>query len=313
MNSESAVQQLETYVLRPDDFHGDAIPRRLERQEVARFVVERVGKDAGFKSLVRLERLVNFYDLQEVCGHLSSLLPTAPTPGDVMKAAVIARTVAATCGPADVQRMASYAPGLIANAQNTADIAELLELQDRLGPGVDSRALEARIGQLRAAYAASSGSNYQARLETSRLDEMRNLRLDRVRRGNETKAQVLAIADRPKRISEEIKIYLTLDYGYLEYLLPWSAARLRRETWGQSPADQTVRKEDPARRSEVAKMFHTVGANLERLPDVDPENRPSLQVRCLRAVSYFGSALSGPEWTFISDHAGRQVDVLSND
>jgi len=209
--------------------------------------------------------------------------------------------------------MAAYAPSLIANAQNTADIGELLELQDRLGPGGDSRPLEARIGQLRATYAASSGSNYQARLETSKLDEMRTLRLERVRRANETKAQVLAIADRSKRISEEIKIYLTLEYGYLEYLGPWSAARLRRETWGHSPGDQALRHEDPGRRAEVAKMFQTVAANLNRLPDVDPENLPSLRVRCWRAAEYFGGVLASAERHFVSENAGRQVDVLSND
>ena len=75
--------------------------------------------------------------------------------------------------------------------------------------------------------------------------------------------------------------------------MPWAAARLRRETWGDSPADQMVRGEDAGRRAEVAKMFQTFAANLDRMPDVDPENRPALRVRCLRAVEYFGGLLAG--------------------
>ena len=313
MNTDNDVQQLENYVLDPDEFHGNAIPKRLRRDVVANFVVARVGQDTDFKSLVRVERLVTFYDLQEVCGHLSSLLPPSPAPTDVAKAAVIGRTIAATCRPAEVQRVARHSASLIANAQNSSDIVELLELQDRLGPGVDSRGLEARINQLRATAAAQAQTNYQARLEAARLDEMRSLRLERVRRANETKAQVLAIGDRQKRIGEEIKMYLTLEYGYLEYLTPWAAVRLRRETWGNNPADQVVRNEDVGRRAEIAKMFQTVAANLDRMPDVDPENLPSLRVRCLRAVEYFGGPLSPQEQTWIPENAGRQVDVLSND
>ena len=148
MNTDNGVQQLESYVLNPDAFHGDAIPKRLQRDVVAGFVVERVGRDTGFKSLVRVDKLVTFYDLQEVCGHLSSLLPPSPAPTEVAKAAVIGRTIAATCRPAEVQRVARYSALLIANAQSSSEIAELLELQDRLGLGADSRVLEARINQL---------------------------------------------------------------------------------------------------------------------------------------------------------------------
>lgn len=313
MNTDTGILQLESYILQPDAFHGDAIPKRLKPDVVGRFVMDRVGRDTRIKSLLRVEKVVTFYDLHEVCGHLSSLLPANPTPTDVAKSAVISRTIAAVCTPAEVPKLAGYSHLLIANAQTSSDIVELLELQDRLGPGTDSRALEARIAQLRAASAAQADSNYQARQEAYSLDEMRSLRLDRVRRANDTKAQLLAITERKKRIGEEIKIYLTLEYGYLEYLTPWSAIRLRRETWGNSPADQLVRAEDTGRRTEMASMFRTVESNLGRLPDVDPENIPSLRVRCLRAVEYFGGALTNEERGWITQNAGRQVDVLSND
>jgi len=313
MDTDTRVQQLESYVLTPDPFQGDAIPKRLPRDVVANFVMTRVGWDLDFTSFVRVDKLVTFYDLQEVCGHLSSLLPPSPAPTEVAKAAVIGRTIAATCRPTEVQRVTRYSALLVVNAQSSSEIVELIELQDRLGPRVDSRALEARINQLRTTVAAQAQTNYQAQLETSRLDELRSLRLDRMRRANEIKAQVLAMGDRQKRIGEEIKMYLTLEYGYLEYLIPWAVMRLRRETWGNNPADQVVRNEDAGRRAEIAKMFQAVAANLDRMPDVDPENRPSLRVRCLRAVEYFGGPLSLEEQRWIPENAGRQVDVLSND
>ena len=142
---------------------------------------------------------------------------------------------------------------------------------------------------------------------------MASLRLSRVRGANQIKAQVFANTDRKKRILQEVKMYLTLEYGYLEYLTPWAAARLRRETWGDQPADQTARKEDPARRAEVAQIFLTTGENVSRLPGVAPENQDSLRVRCLRAADFFGAQLTAQDRAFISKHAGGQVDILSND
>jgi hypothetical protein len=313
MSTEHPVQLLERYVLDPDPFEGDAIPRRLPHAAVAAFVRARVTRATPFASLLRAEQLVTFYDLQEVCAHLLGLLPPAPAPADVPAAAVIARTVAAACPPEAVQRVAGYAAALAAAARGATDLAELVELQDRLPPGTDARPLTARVEQLRTAAAARAATDNQARLETARLDEIRSLRLERVRRAGEVKARVLAMADRPARIGEEIKMYLTLEYGYLEYLMPWAAARLRRETWGDDPATQVLRADSAARRAEVARMFQTFAAGLDQHPDVDPENRPSLRVRCLRAVEFFGGRLAGSEQAFIGAHAGRQVDLLSNE
>ena len=161
--------------------------------------------------------------------------------------------------------------------------------------------------------AASASGDYQARLTVSRLDELASLRLARVRAAGQVKAQTLAIAGREQRIREEIKMYLTLEYGYLEYLTPWAAARLRRETWGDSPPFQGVRDETPARRAEVAGMFLSAAANMERLADETEENRASLRVRCLRAAEYFGGSPEPKDRAWLARHAGGQVDILSND
>ena len=313
MAHSNGIQPLESYVLKPDEFHGYSVPKRLTHDTVAGFVMASVGRDTPLASLVRVEKLVTFYDLQEVCGHLLSLFAPNPAQLDVARGAVIGRTIAATCSPAQAQMASEYFPVLIAKAQSSSEIGELLEWLDRLGPGTDSSGLEKRIEHLRSAQAARADPDYQARREISLLDEMRSLRLDRVRHANAAKARVLAIRDREKRIGEEIKMYLTLDYGYLEYLSPWSAIRLRRETWGDSPADQVKRGEDTGRRAEMAKRFRTLETTLSRLPDVDPENVPSLRVRCLRAAAYFNGAQTTEERKWISQNSGGQVDDLSDD
>jgi hypothetical protein len=137
--------------------------------------------------------------------------------------------------------------------------------------------------------------------------------LPRIQKANEIKAQILASPDRAYRLLQSVKIYLGLEYGYAEYLTPWAISRLKRETWGAQPADQATRKENPALRAEVARMFETTAANLSRLPGVDPADHDSLRVTCLRAAHFFGHSLSAEERTFITQHAAGQVDMLSND
>jgi hypothetical protein len=139
------------------------------------------------------------------------------------------------------------------------------------------------------------------------------MRLPRVQAANQVKSQILAMQDRKGRILQELEMYLTLQYGYLEYLTPWAISRLHRETWAPQPAQQITRRDDPALRSEVAQVFLTTANNIERLPGVLPENRESLRVRCLRAAEFFGHTLTPEDRAFIGKYAAGQIDMLSND
>jgi hypothetical protein len=51
-------------------------------------------------------------------------------------------------------------------------------------------------------------------------------------KANAVKERILHNPERARRIDEKIKMYLTREYGYLEFLQPWAARRLRRESWG---------------------------------------------------------------------------------
>ena len=311
MNVTTPIEKLETYVLRPGSFDGLNIPRDLDRGSVAQFITERIAPPVSLKSLKRLEIVVAFYDLQEVCGHLQGLLSHPSSGFGIAEYAVMARTIAATCAPPAPRQMASYAQTLVSRAKTAAEMTELLDLEDRLGPGVDLTPLANRLVQLRAL--AASDPDPQAKFQIIPLDQMSTQSLPRIQKANEIKAQILQNPDRAYCIPQLVKIYLGLEYGYAEYLTPWAISRLKRETWGAQPADQATRKENPGLRAEVAKVFETSAANVSRLPGVDPADHDSLRVTCLRAAHFFGHTLSAEERTFITKHGADEVDMLSND
>lgn len=311
MNATTPNDKLESYILRPGAFDNLNIPRDLDRESVAQFIRNRVVPPLSLKSLKRLENVVSFYDLQEVCGHLQGLLSDPSTPFGTAESAVIARTIAANCPPPAQRQMASYAQTLISRARTAAELTELLDLQDRIGPGFDMTPLANRIAELRAL--ARSNPDPRAQFQLIPLDQMYTQSLPRIQKANEIKAQILASPDRAYRLLQYVKIYLGLEYGYAEYLTPWAIARLKRETWGLQPADQTTRKENPALRAEVARIFETTAANIGRLPGVDPADHDSLRITCLRAADFFGHALSTVDRAFIAQRAAGQVDMLSKD
>ena len=311
MNVTTPIEKLETYVLRPGAFDGLNIPRDLDRGSVVQFITKRISPPISIKSLKRLENVVTFYDLQEVCGHLQGLLSPPSAQFGIAESAVIARTIAANCPPPAPQQMASYAQTLIARAKTIAEMTELLDLADRIGPGFDLKPLADRLVQLRAL--AASDPDPQAKFQIIPLDQMYSQSLPRIQKANEIKGRILASPDREYRLLQSVKIYLGLEYGYAEYLTPWAIVRLKRETWGAQPADQATRKENPALRAEVASLFVTTAANVSRLPGVNPADHDSLRVTCLRAADFFGHALSADDRAFIAQHAAGQVDMLSND
>jgi hypothetical protein len=311
MNDTSPMEKLETYVLRPGAFDDLNIPRDLDRGSVAQFVTKRVSPPISIKSLKRLENVVTYYDLQEVCGHLQGLLSQPSSSFGTAEYAVIARTIAANCPPPAPQQMASYAQTLVSRAKTSAEMTELLDLQDRIGPGYDLTLLANRLVQLRAL--ARSDPDPQAKFQIIPLDQMYSQSLPRMQKANEIKAQILANPDREYRLLQLVKIYLGLEYGYAEYLTPWAIARLKRETWGAQPAYQATRREDPGLRAEVARMFETAAANVSKFPGVDPADHDFLRVTCLRAADFFGHALSAEDHAFMAKHAGGQVDMLSRD
>src|SRR5262245_9627654 len=206
MNATTPIEKLETYILRPGAFDDLNIPRDLDRPSVAEFIRNRIAPPLSIKSLKRLENVATFYDLQEVCGHLQALLSNPSARFGTAESAVIARTIAANCPPPAPQQMASYAQTLLSRATTPAEMTELLDLQDRIGPGFDLKPLADRLVQLRAL--AASDPDPQAKFQIIPLDQMYSQSLPRIQKANEIKARILASPDREFRLRQSVGIYL---------------------------------------------------------------------------------------------------------
>jgi hypothetical protein len=305
--------RLEQYIFHPDPFKSEAVPRGLSRAVVAKFLTERIDAATAVRPLRQTEKVVDFYDLQEVCPHLLELLrqKQTPVPDDiVLRQISLDRSVALVCAPVDRDFARMLYNDLIGRSSTSAEFQELVWLNDAVADPQSAARLRERIDTR---LAGSQTNDYQGKLEIHKLEEIENLRLSRSEKANAVKERILKMPDRARRIAEEIKMYLTIEYGYLEFLQPWAARRLRRETWGQQPEQQVTYQGDPNLRKELAEAFYGTADSLEGAPHLQPENLPSLRVRCLRAAVFFGRHPALEDVVYIREHAGTQTDVLANE
>jgi len=304
--------RLEEFIFHPDQYHKESVPRGLPRDSVAKFIEARVVAATSRDPLLQTEKVVDYYDLQEVCPHFR-LLPeeNEKNPEDIMRSTIIVRTFALVCSPPDVSFAANYAKRLVSLSSTLPEFQELIWLDDILADNSALSQLKARMALRLRDLDNKRQSDYQAQLEYANLEDALNIKLNRCQRAAEQKAKILAIPDRSARIKEEINIYLTIDYGYFEFLYDWAVRRLRRETWGPQLAQQIQRAENLALRQDVAKDFRAALSSLVPSADVPKENLVSLRVRCLRAVEYFGGQISKSEEQFVQKNAGKQLDQLS--
>jgi len=304
--------QLEEFIFHPDQFHTEDVPKGLDRNAVTKFVEARVDRLTQFRALLQAEKVIDLYDLQEVCAHLLSLPAKIENSPDVVsRSTVIVRTVALVCPPADMSHAAEYGKGLVGRASTLAEFQELILLNDALGPQSDPKQLRSRMEQKLKELGAKRQTDFQAQLEYSKLEDTLNIRLERSEKANALKLKIIGIAERPTRIREEVKMYLTIQYGYLEFLQTWAARRLRRETWADQPSQQIVRVENAHLRQDVVKTFRLVLESLGRFKEIPKESFDSFQIRCLRGIQYFGGEISNSEAQFVEQKAGNQMDLLS--
>jgi hypothetical protein len=304
--------QLEEFIFHPDQYHAEAVPKGLLRDSVAKFIEARIVAITPRAPLLQTEKVVDYYDLQEACPHLRSLPEKKEkTSDDVMRSTVILRTLALVCLPPDVVFAADYAKHLVGLSSSLPEFQELIDLEDALLDSQDLSQLKVRMALRLRDLENKRQNDYQSQLEYANLEDTLNIKLNRCQAAAEQKAKILAISDRSARIKEEIKIYLAIDYGYLEFLHGWSVRRLRRETWGPQPPQQLQRTENIELRREVAKAFRDTLSSLAPSPDIPKENLDSLRVRCLRAIDFFGGPLSANEKQFVERNTGRQLDQLS--
>lgn len=295
--------KLNDFIFHPDLFHTDAVPRQLPPGEVAEFIRTRVTAAVELLPMMQTEKVIDYYDLQSVADHIKALIAgLAADPSRLRLSAIATRALAIVGSPADVKFAASVYQHLASLPAKLEEFQELLLLYDALNGAAPVEPLASRADSVIASMRKQENRPYEVEQEMLRLDEFRRITLPRAEKAQQVKAQVLQIADRHRRITEEIRVYLGEQYGYLEYLQPWSARRLRREAWGPEPASQTVPAWNPALVPNLVQAFEEALAN---------HQDPTMQVRCLRAIAFFGGTLTDEQEHFLQANAGNQIDRLS--
>ena len=310
----SSQKTLEQYVFHPDQFWGERVPRGLEPADVASFTQARIDRSTSLKAAGQVERVIDFYDAAEALAHLRTLLDRREVSvEETHRSTHYARAMGYAGAPQDVQFAREYYRHLAGRANSAEMFVELIALYDALGPGADPQVIVDAVNRLIQRLSPRRATDPQTEQICVRLEQLLQRDLPYAEKAAAEKERILKLKDRPRRILEEIKIYLEVEYGYLEYLHPWSARRLRREVWAEHPAQQTERKADATRRDELVQAFRRMLGSLEQYKDLSEEDLPGARVRCLRAIEFFGGQPTAEEQQLLETQGGMQYDILSNE
>jgi hypothetical protein len=300
----SSLPELEEFVFHPDQFAKEAIPRRLQPGDVAHFLMARLDAHTPLGALQQAEKLVDFYDLNEVAAYLRRFLDGRETGPEERKRSIVITRILARSGAPEDRRFAAGYLNLLTQRATATELPGLVSIYEALGPEGDSQPLRAALNGLLSASPSAA--------DARSLQNLLNLTIPRAEQANTMKARILAISERQQRIDGEVKIYLALLVGYPEYLPAWAARRLRRETWGENPADQLTRNPSRQRAAEVAEAFRRAMPLVEANRAFSDHIKSLKRVTCLRAIDFFGGALSAAEYKEMHTDPARQFDVLSN-
>lgn len=317
-NSSSApvsLPEMEKFIFNSDVFNREVVPRKLDAGEVAKFLIEKINAETELKYWLQVEKAANFYDTYEVAEKFKAFLNKNESGEDgVRRSIVIARIVGSVGKPEDAESAKKYYPHLVSKVDSLVEFKDIILLHDVLRLGKKSEALRTKIQSKMKSLEARKDADEEAETEYFEFQGKIEKGLDRAEKTASFKEQILGMTDRKKRMEEEIKMYLGIDYGFLEYLQPWAAARLRRETWETAPAEQIVRDVKPPLRADVAKNLREFYEKLDEMPDLEEdEEKEAAQVQILRAIKFFEGEISDQEENFLAQYKGKQADILANE
>jgi hypothetical protein len=313
-SNATSIPELEKFVFTPDRFTNEVVPRNLDPAKVARFLIERITEKEPLKVFIQAEKVAAFYDTHEIAPRFRQFLNKSEAGEEgVQRSIVIARTIGRVGKPEDVQFAAGYYNYLVGKVESPVEFEQAVALYEVLGSYGNSSSLRQRLDAKINSLEAKQSSDDQARLQYLELAETVSQNLNRAEKAQAVKDKILKMGDRRQRIEEEIKAYLAVDYGYTEYLTPWAAARLRRETWEPQPAEQLARADKPALREELAKHLRSFLEKLGSIGSVGSDEKEGLKIKLLRAIKFFGGKISEQEEAFLAQFKGTQLDVLANE
>ncbi len=152
------------------------------------------------------------------------------------------------------------------------------------------------------------GDDYGVRIERLNLQDLLAGERFRLTAAHEKVSKVLSL-ERSARLLEEARLYAEFDGGFADYLTPWAAAQLVRESWNESLDKQSDYQVSLSAKRDVIAALRKV---ITEIPDQDIEEDEAsgIRLRLLRAASYFGDHLNAEELTFIEKNSGHQMDLL---
>lgn len=310
-----SLPEMEKFIFNSDVFNREVVPRKLDAGNVAQFLLEKINAETELKNWLQVEKAACFYDTTEVAEKFKTFLNKSESgENGVRRSIVIARIVGSIGKPEDVESAKQYYPHLVSKVETLPEFKDIILLHDILKLGKKSEALRMKIQGKMKPLEAKIDADEEAETEYFEFQNKVEKEIDRVEKTAPIKEQILEMTDRKKRMEEEIKMYLGVDYGFLEYLQKWAAARLRRETWAAEPSEQITRTMRPQLRADVVKTLREFFGKLDKMPDLeDDEDKEAAQVQILRAIKFFEGEISEQEENFLAQYKGKQADILANE
>ncbi|CAN5250614.1 hypothetical protein BH10ACI1_BH10ACI1_07780 [soil metagenome] len=309
-----SIPALERFIFKPDEFNDSIVPRGLDPAEVAKFLIQKIDKEASLEVFIQVEKVADFYDPTEVVEKFRQFLDKKESGSEaVRRSIVITRIIAVLGKPDDIDFARAYYKYLVSKIDTINDFEEIIFLHEDLNLGKNSGELRGRLQAKLASLEQKKATDNDARLDYLKLQEEIEAKIRGVEEVQPIKDRVLQISDRKKRVEEEIKIYVTSEYGFISLLQPWAARRIRRETWGAQPAEQIKRTDNSQLKADVAKLLDDFLKKIDDLPDLEPEEKEFAKIRTLRAIKFFGGKIPDSEENFLNERKNKQVDILANE
>lgn len=309
-----SIPELDKFIFAIDSYTAGVVPRNLSAPEVAKYLNGKVEKTTALKSFTRVESAAKFYETYEIVEKFKGFLDKKEAgEEDALRSIVITRIVAYLGNAEDVAFATQYYKYLVGRAESAAEFEDLVLLHEVLGLGTNYKDLNQKLQSKISSLEGKKDSDFQSRLQYQKFKETIGQKLYRAEKVQSVKEKILQITDRKKRLEEEIKAYLSLEYGFLEYLQPWAAGRLRREAWAAQPAEQTKRNDTAPLKADVAQAFRDFLGKIDKIDEIEKEDEESVRIRLLRAIKFFDGKISPQEDDFLSLYEGKQLDILANE
>ncbi len=309
-----SIPELEKFIFVLDEYTAGVVPRKLIAPEVAKFLNGKIEKTTALKSFTRVESAAKFYETYEIVEKFKGFLDKKESgEEDTLRSIVITRISAYLGNAEDVAFAAQYYKYLIGRAESAAEFENLVLLHEVLGLGTNSKELNQKLQSKISSFESKKDSDFQAGLQYQKFKETIAQKLYRAEKVQSIKEKILQNTDRKKRLEEEIKAYLSLEYGFSEYLQPWAAGRLRREAWTAKSAEQIKRDDNAPLKADVAQAFRDFLGKIDKIDEIEKEDEESVRIRLLRAIKFFDGKISPEEDDFLSLFKGKQLDILANE